>query len=102
MSAARAGDSPATESHALSWAGMGMGELDLAYLLTAQRLVKRDKAAAMSRLGMRPELAAFLEQLSPSQLALVAASRWPCDLPAAGIGAFEHSDRSHRIATICD
>ncbi|MGJ7488450.1 flagellar transcriptional regulator FlhD [Variovorax sp. LT2P21] len=104
MSTDSACDSSATESPSLPWAGVDMdrGEPDLAYLLTAQMLVRRDKAAAMSRLGIRLELAELLEQLSPRQIARIAALRWLCDLSLADIGARECPDPPHRIATICD
>lgn len=54
------------------------GEPDLAYLLTAQRLVKQDRKSAMYRLGLRPELADLLEQLTPRQMSQIAARPWPC------------------------
>lgn len=73
---------------------------DLAYLLTAQRLVKRDRVSAMSRLGILPEMAELLAQLSPQQLSRVAASQWPMDVPSVGIRACESRDSPHRIATI--
>ena len=73
---------------------------DLAYLLTAQRLVKRDKVSAMSRLGIRPEMAELLAQLSPQQLSRVAASQWPVDVPSVGIRSCESQDAPQRMATI--
>ncbi len=73
---------------------------DLAYLLTAQRLVKRDKVSAMSRLGIRLEMAELLEHLSPQQICRVAASQWPMDVPSAGLRASASQDASHRVATI--
>ena len=73
---------------------------DLAYLLTAQRLVKRDKVSAMSRLGIRLEMAELLEHLSPQQMSRVAASGWPVDVPSAGLRAGASQDTPQRMATI--
>lgn len=73
---------------------------DMAYLLTAQRLVKQDKVSAMSRLGIRPEMADLLAQLSPQQLSRVAASQWPVDVPSVGIRACESPNSPQRMATI--
>jgi len=86
MSAEKTCEASTTESLSLPWAGLGtdtaMGEPDLAYLLTAQRLVRRDRASAMFRLGIRVDLVELLEQLSPQQLARIAASQFPCDVAA--------------------
>lgn len=73
---------------------------DLAYLLTAQRLVKQDKVSAMSRLGIRLEMVELLKHLSPEQLSRVAASQWPVDVPSAGIRACESQNSPQRMATI--
>lgn len=73
---------------------------DLAYLLTARMLVKRNKVSAMSRLGILPEMAELLAQLSPQQLSRIAASQWPVDVPSVGIRASESQDAPHRMATI--
>ena len=73
---------------------------DLAYLLTAQSLVKRDNTSAMSRLGIRPEMAELLERLSPHQLSRVAASQWPVDVSSVGIRACEGQGSPQRMATI--
>lgn len=73
---------------------------DLAYLRTAQMLVKRDKVSAMSRLGISLEMAELLAQLSSQQLSRVAASQWPVDVASAGIRACEFQDSPHRMATI--
>ncbi len=51
-----------------------IGELNLAYLLLAQRLVREDVATAMFRLGMSRELADLLGNLSLSQIVKLAAS----------------------------
>ena len=51
-----------------------VGDLNLAYLLLAQRLVREDVASAMFRLGMSRELADFLGNLSLSQIVKLAAS----------------------------
>lgn len=51
-----------------------IGDLNLAYLLLAQRLVKEDAASAMFRLGMSRELADLLGNLSLSQIVKLASS----------------------------
>jgi flagellar transcriptional activator FlhD len=51
-----------------------IGELNLAYLLLAQRLVREDAATAMFRLGMSRELADLLGNLSLSQIVKLSAS----------------------------
>jgi len=51
-----------------------IGDLNLTYLLLAQRLVKEDVATAMFRLGMSRELADLLGNLSLSQTVKLAAS----------------------------
>jgi flagellar transcriptional activator FlhD len=45
-----------------------IGDLNLAYLLLAQRLVREDVATAMFRLGMSRELADLVGNLSLSQI----------------------------------
>jgi flagellar transcriptional activator FlhD len=45
-----------------------IGDLNLAYLLLAQRLVREDIASAMFRLGMNRELADLMGNLSLSQI----------------------------------
>lgn len=51
-----------------------IGDLNLAYLLLAQRLVREDLATAMFRLGLSRELADLLGNLSLSQIVKLAAS----------------------------
>ena len=51
-----------------------IGDLNLTYLLLAQRLVKEDVATAMFRLGMSRELADLLGNLSLSQIVKLASS----------------------------
>ena len=51
-----------------------IGDLNLTYLLLAQRLVKEDVATAMFRMGMSRELADLLGSLSLSQTVKLAAS----------------------------
>lgn len=51
-----------------------IGDLNLAYLLLAQRLVREDVASAMFRLGMSRELADLLGNLSLSQIVKLAGS----------------------------
>ena len=51
-----------------------IGDLNLAYLLLAQRLVREDVATAMFRLGMSRELADLLGNLSLSQVVKLSAS----------------------------
>lgn len=43
-------------------------ETNMSYLLLAQHMIGADRAAAMVLLGMRPEVADILEQLSPAQI----------------------------------
>ena len=51
-----------------------IGDLNLTYLLLAQRLVREDVATAMFRLGLSRELADLLGNLSLSQIVRLAAS----------------------------
>lgn len=51
-----------------------IGDINLAYMLLAQKLVKQDKAAAMFRLGIGSELADLLASMSLSQIMKLAAS----------------------------
>lgn len=51
-----------------------IGDLNLAYLLLAQRLVREDLPTAMFRLGLSRELADMLGNLSLSQVVRLAAS----------------------------
>ena len=51
-----------------------IGDLNLTYLLLAQRLVREDVATAMFRLGMSRELADLLGNLSLSQIVKLSAS----------------------------
>lgn len=58
--------------------GMGIvheiGDVNLSYLLLAQRLLREDRATAMFRLGLSSELAELLGNLSLSQVVKLAAS----------------------------
>jgi len=49
-------------------------DVNLAYLLLAQRLVREDRATAMVRLGLNREMAELLANLSVSQVMKLAAS----------------------------
>lgn len=49
-------------------------EVNLAYLLLAQRLVREDRATAMIRLGLTREMADLVANLSVSQVVKLAAS----------------------------
>lgn len=51
-----------------------IGDLNLAYLLLAQRLVREDVASAMFRLGISRELADLIGNLSLTQTVKLAAS----------------------------
>jgi flagellar transcriptional activator FlhD len=51
-----------------------IGDVNLAYMLLAQKLVKQDKAAAMFRLGINQELAELLASMSLGQIVKLAAS----------------------------
>lgn len=51
-----------------------IGDINLAYMLLAQKLVKQDKAAAMFRLGIGEELADLLASMSLSQIVKLASS----------------------------
>jgi len=51
-----------------------IGDVNLSYLLLAQRMVCRDKAVAIYRLGISSELAEILANLSPHQVIRVAMS----------------------------
>lgn len=54
--------------------GNEIGEVNLSYLLLAQRLLREDRATAMFRLGMSGELADLLGNLSLSQVVKLAGS----------------------------
>jgi len=49
-------------------------EINLSYLLLAQRLLRENLAAGMFRLGLREDVAASLLKLSPAQTMKLAAS----------------------------
>ena len=51
-----------------------IGNLNLSYLLLAQRLVKEDPVTAMFRMGMSREMADLLGNLSLSQIVKLASS----------------------------
>nr|WP_301334479.1 flagellar transcriptional regulator FlhD [Variovorax dokdonensis] len=51
-----------------------IGDINLAYMLLAQKLVKQDRAEAMFRLGISRELADLLANMSLSQIMKLAAS----------------------------
>jgi flagellar transcriptional activator FlhD len=51
-----------------------IGELNLAYMLLSQRLLKQDRAAAMFRLGISRELADLLIGMSVTQTVKLAAT----------------------------
>ncbi len=53
-----------------------IGEINLAYMLLAQKLVKQDRAEAMFRLGVGRELADLLANMSLSQIVKLAASNF--------------------------
>ncbi len=49
-------------------------EINLSYLMLAQRLLREDPATGMARLGLDQEVADLLAQLSPAQLVRLAGS----------------------------
>ncbi|MGN2391540.1 flagellar transcriptional regulator FlhD [Pelomicrobium sp. G1] len=49
-------------------------ELNLAYLLLAQQMVRQDRAAALLRLGIGEEMADILAALTPGQISKMAGS----------------------------
>lgn len=51
-----------------------IGDINLAYMLLAQKLVKQDRAAAMFRLGIGDELADLLANMSLAQIVKLASS----------------------------
>lgn len=53
-----------------------IGDINLAYMLLAQKLVKQDRAAAMFRLGVGRELADLLANMSLTQIVKLAASNF--------------------------
>ncbi|WP_414719062.1 flagellar transcriptional regulator FlhD [Variovorax sp.] len=53
-----------------------IGDLNLAYMLLAQKLVKMDRGAAMYRLGISRELADLLANMSLAQIMKLAASNF--------------------------
>lgn len=53
-----------------------IGDVNLAYMLLAQKLVKQDRVAAMFRLGISAELADMLAAMSLAQILKLAASNF--------------------------
>lgn len=53
-----------------------IGDINLAYMLLAQKLAKQDRAAAMYRLGVGRELADLLANMSLTQIVKLAASNF--------------------------
>jgi flagellar transcriptional activator FlhD len=51
-----------------------IGDINLAYMLLAQKLVKQDRAAAMFRLGIGDELADLLISMTLAQIVKLASS----------------------------
>jgi flagellar transcriptional activator FlhD len=49
-------------------------EVNLAYLMLAQHMVRTEKAQSRYRLGVSDEVAAIIEQLTPAQLMKIAGS----------------------------
>ncbi len=49
-------------------------ETNLAYLMLAQHMIRKDRTQALFRLGIKQEVADIVERLSPGQLLKVAAS----------------------------
>jgi flagellar transcriptional activator FlhD len=49
-------------------------EVNLAYLVLAQHMIRADKAQARYRLGVSDEVAGIVEQLTPAQLMKIASS----------------------------
>ena len=49
-------------------------EVNLAYLVLAQHMIRADRAQALYRLGVSEEVAAIIDQLTPAQLMKIAAS----------------------------
>lgn len=47
-------------------------EVNLGYLVLAQHMIRADRAQAMYRLGISEEVAAIVDQLTPSQLMKIA------------------------------
>jgi len=47
-------------------------EVNLAYLMLAQHMIRADRAQAMYRLGVSEEVAGIIDQLSPAQLMKIA------------------------------
>lgn len=49
-------------------------DVNLAYLVLAQHMIRADKAQAMYRLGVSEEVASVVDQLSPAQLMKIASA----------------------------
>ncbi|HLR77710.1 MAG TPA: flagellar transcriptional regulator FlhD [Burkholderiaceae bacterium] len=49
-------------------------EINLSYLMLAQRLLRDDRATGMARLGIDDDVASLILQLSPAQLVRLASS----------------------------
>jgi len=49
-------------------------EVNLAYLVLAQHMIRADRAQALYRLGVSEEVAGIIDQLTPAQLMKIAAS----------------------------
>jgi flagellar transcriptional activator FlhD len=79
-------------------------EVNLAYLLLAQRLVRENQLEAMFRLGVSKEIADILAKLTPAQLVKLAASnmvlcRFRFDDHAL-LSTLTHTAKSHDMQQI--
>lgn len=79
-------------------------EVNLAYLLLAQRLVRENQLEAMFRLGVSKEIADILAKLTPAQLVKLAASnmvlcRFRFDDHAL-LSSLTHTAKSHDMQQI--
>jgi flagellar transcriptional activator FlhD len=58
-------------------------ELNLAYLMLAQQMLRSDRATALFRLGIGDELADLIESMSAAKLVRMAAARCCCPASAS-------------------
>lgn len=77
-----------------------ISDLNLNYMLLAQKLLRQDRAAAMFRLGITRELADMLVGMSLSQIVRLAATNFVlcgfrlADVPCMGIMVQDSKDQS--------
>ncbi|MBN3744384.1 MULTISPECIES: flagellar transcriptional regulator FlhD [Burkholderia] len=76
-------------------------DLNISYLWLAQKLLKSDRAMAMFRLGVTPEIASVIEELPIKRMMnLASAGQLVCVLRLNRCGTFLALSKSHASAEI--